>query len=120
MDERERGGVLCDGGVVCGVPCMLCMTCLESLSPCDVCLCVCMCLQTVLTLTVPMLLPPCLTLSPLCLSTPLPHAFLTLSQQCEMQGDVTSQRRWEAYDKLGTFFIYVIGTIMVIQVGGCD
>ncbi len=37
--------------------------------------------------------------------------------QCEMQGDVTSQRRWEAYDKLGTFAIYVIGTILVIQVG---
>lgn len=35
----------------------------------------------------------------------------------EMQGDVTSQRRWEAYDKLGTFAIYVIGTILVIQVG---
>jgi len=35
-----------------------------------------------------------------------------------MQGDVTSQRRWEAYDKLGTFAIYVIGTILVIQVGG--
>jgi hypothetical protein len=34
----------------------------------------------------------------------------------EMQGDVTSQRRWEAYDKLGTFAIYVIGTILVIQV----
>jgi hypothetical protein len=34
-----------------------------------------------------------------------------------MQGDVTSQRRWEAYDKLGTFAIYVVGTILVIQVG---
>jgi hypothetical protein len=33
-----------------------------------------------------------------------------------MQGDVTSQRRWEAYDKLGTFGIYVIGTVLVIQV----
>lgn len=39
-----------------------------------------------------------------------------LRLQCEMQGDVTSQRRWEAYDKLGTFAIYVIGTILVIQV----
>lgn len=34
-----------------------------------------------------------------------------------MQGDITSQRRWEAYDKLGTFGIYVMGVILVIQVG---
>lgn len=43
--------------------------------------------------------------------------------QCEMQGDVTSQRRWEAYDKLGTFAIYVVSFILVIQVGrlgDCD
>ena len=32
---------------------------------------------------------------------------------------MTSQRRWEAYDKLGTFAIYVISTILVIQVGVC-
>jgi MscS family membrane protein len=38
--------------------------------------------------------------------------------QCEMQGDVTSQRRWEAYDKLGTFATYVITVILSIQVGG--
>lgn len=37
--------------------------------------------------------------------------------QCEMQGDVTSQRRWEAYDKLGTFATYVITVILSIQVG---
>jgi len=42
--------------------------------------------------------------------------WLHMLPQCEMQGDVTSQRRWEAYDKLGTFAIYVIGTVLVIQV----
>lgn len=46
----------------------------------------------------------------------VPSVFWSLLQM-EMQGDVTSQRRWEAYDKLGTFAIYVIGTILVIQVG---
>jgi hypothetical protein len=34
----------------------------------------------------------------------------------EMTGDVTSQRRWEAYDKLGTFGIYAIGIVLAIQV----
>lgn len=47
----------------------------------------------------------------------VPCALRSVRLQCEMQGDVTSQRRWEAYDKLGTFAIYVIGTILVIQVG---
>jgi hypothetical protein len=37
--------------------------------------------------------------------------------QWEMQGNVTSQRRWEAYDKLGTFAIYAITFVMSIQVG---
>lgn len=39
-----------------------------------------------------------------------------LDKQCEMQGDVTSQRRWEAYDKLGTFGIYAVSVVLVIQV----
>lgn len=51
------------------------------------------------------------------LCAPPPRHAATPTPQCEMQGDVTSQRRWEAYDKLGTFAIYVIGTILVIQVG---
>jgi hypothetical protein len=38
--------------------------------------------------------------------------------QCEMQGNVTSQRRWEAYDKLGTFAIYTFTIFLSIQVGG--
>jgi hypothetical protein len=33
-----------------------------------------------------------------------------------LTGDVTSQRRWEAYDKLGTFGIYAIGIVLAIQV----
>ena len=40
--------------------------------------------------------------------------------QCEMQGNVTIQRRWEAYDKLGTFAIYVITTILSIQALGLE
>jgi hypothetical protein len=40
--------------------------------------------------------------------------------QMEMQGDVTSQRRWEAYDKLGTFGIYAIGIVLAIQVRPCQ
>jgi MscS family membrane protein len=38
--------------------------------------------------------------------------------QCEMQGDVTSQRRWEAYDKLGPFATYGVTVVLSIQVGG--
>jgi hypothetical protein len=34
-----------------------------------------------------------------------------------MQGNVTTQRRWEAYDKLGTFAIYVFTIFLSIQVG---
>ncbi|KAI8470017.1 MAG: Mechanosensitive ion channel-domain-containing protein [Monoraphidium minutum] len=37
--------------------------------------------------------------------------------QYEMQGNVTSQRRWEAYDKLGTFAIYTLTIILSIQAG---
>lgn len=41
-----------------------------------------------------------------------------------MKGDVTTQRRWEAYDKLGTFVIYVMSFVLGIQSigleGGCD
>jgi len=36
--------------------------------------------------------------------------------QCEMQGDVTSQRRWEAYDKLASFAIYAVSIVVGIQV----
>lgn len=40
--------------------------------------------------------------------------------QAEMQGNVTRQRRWEAYEKLGTFGIYTITFFLSIQVGrGC-
>lgn len=35
-----------------------------------------------------------------------------------MQGDITSQRRWEAYDKLGTFAIYAVSVVVGIQVRG--
>jgi hypothetical protein len=38
--------------------------------------------------------------------------------QSEMQGNITSQRRWEAYDKLGTFAIYVFTIFLSIQVQG--
>ncbi len=37
-----------------------------------------------------------------------------------MQGDVTSQRRWEAYDKLGTFAIYTVSIVMGIQALGLE
>jgi len=39
--------------------------------------------------------------------------------QSEMQGNVTSQRRWEAYDKLGTFAIYALTIFLTIQVRVC-
>lgn len=37
-----------------------------------------------------------------------------------MQGNITSQRRWEAYDKLGTFAIYTVGTVLGIQALGLE
>ncbi|KAF6255019.1 Mechanosensitive ion channel-domain-containing protein [Scenedesmus sp. NREL 46B-D3] len=40
--------------------------------------------------------------------------------QMELQGDITSQRRWEAYDKLGTFGIYAIGLVLAIQALGLE
>lgn len=40
--------------------------------------------------------------------------------QSEMNGDVTAQRRWEAYDKLGTFVIYSITLVLGIQALGLE
>ncbi|GIL65669.1 hypothetical protein Vafri_19341 [Volvox africanus] len=40
--------------------------------------------------------------------------------QSEMNGDVTAQRRWEAYDKLGTFIIYTITFVLGIQALGLE
>ena len=40
--------------------------------------------------------------------------------QMEMQGNVTSQRRWEAYDKLGTFAIYALTFFLAIQALGLE
>ncbi len=40
--------------------------------------------------------------------------------QSEMAGDVTSQRRWEAYDKLGTFVIYAVTFVLGIQALGLE
>ncbi|GIM15846.1 hypothetical protein Vretimale_18540 [Volvox reticuliferus] len=40
--------------------------------------------------------------------------------QSEMNGDVTAQRRWEAYDKLGTFVIYTITFVLGIQALGLE
>ncbi|KXZ55407.1 hypothetical protein GPECTOR_3g59 [Gonium pectorale] len=40
--------------------------------------------------------------------------------QSEMNGDVTAQRRWEAYDKLGTFVIYAITFVLGIQALGLE
>jgi hypothetical protein len=37
-----------------------------------------------------------------------------------MQGNVTSQRRWEAYDKLGTFAIYALTIVLTIQALGLE
>ncbi|GIL65671.1 hypothetical protein Vafri_19341 [Volvox africanus] len=37
-----------------------------------------------------------------------------------MNGDVTAQRRWEAYDKLGTFIIYTITFVLGIQALGLE
>lgn len=37
-----------------------------------------------------------------------------------MNGDVTAQRRWEAYDKLGTFVIYAITFVLGIQALGLE
>lgn len=38
----------------------------------------------------------------------------------EMAGDVTTQRRWEAYDKLGTFIIYAVTFVLGIQALGLE
>ncbi|GBF96207.1 small conductance mechanosensitive ion channel [Raphidocelis subcapitata] len=40
--------------------------------------------------------------------------------QCEMQGNPTSQRRWEAYDKLATFGIYTLTIFFSIQALGLE
>eukprot|EP00798_Chlamydomonas_sp_ICE-L_P011587 gene11587-34289_t len=40
--------------------------------------------------------------------------------QAEMKGDVTAQRRWEAYDKLGSFVIYVMSFVLGIQAIGLE
>jgi len=40
--------------------------------------------------------------------------------QAEMKGDVTSQRRWEAYDKMGSFIIYVMSFVLGIQSIGLE
>eukprot|EP00195_Chlamydomonas_chlamydogama_P016583 CAMPEP_0202913296 /NCGR_PEP_ID=MMETSP1392-20130828/60112_1 /ASSEMBLY_ACC=CAM_ASM_000868 /TAXON_ID=225041 /ORGANISM="Chlamydomonas chlamydogama, Strain SAG 11-48b" /LENGTH=714 /DNA_ID=CAMNT_0049604509 /DNA_START=272 /DNA_END=2416 /DNA_ORIENTATION=- len=40
--------------------------------------------------------------------------------QAEMKGDITAQRRWEAYDKLGTFVIYVMSFVLGIQAIGLE
>lgn len=40
--------------------------------------------------------------------------------QSEMAGDITSQRRWEAYDKLGTFVIYAVTFVLGIQALGLE
>jgi len=40
--------------------------------------------------------------------------------QAEMKGDATSQRRWEAYDKLGTFVIFVMSIVLGIQAMGLE
>ena len=40
--------------------------------------------------------------------------------QSEMKGDLTQQRRWEAYDKLGAFVIYVLTFVLGIQAMGLD
>ncbi|KAL6751057.1 Mechanosensitive ion channel-domain-containing protein [Haematococcus lacustris] len=40
--------------------------------------------------------------------------------QAEVKGDVTLQRRWEAYDKLGTFVIYVMSFVLGIQAIGLE
>lgn len=37
-----------------------------------------------------------------------------------MKGDATSQRRWEAYDKLGTFVIFVMSIVLGIQAMGLE
>jgi hypothetical protein len=37
-----------------------------------------------------------------------------------MKGDVTTQRRWEAYDKLGTFVIYTMSFVLGIQALGLE
>ncbi len=37
-----------------------------------------------------------------------------------MKGDTTQQRRWEAYDKLGTFVIYALSFVLAIQAIGLE
>jgi hypothetical protein len=37
-----------------------------------------------------------------------------------MKGDVTTQRRWEAYDKLGTFVVYVMTFVLGVQAIGLE
>lgn len=37
-----------------------------------------------------------------------------------MKGDVTVQRRWEAYDKLGSFVVYVVSFVLTIQAIGLE
>ncbi|GAX82316.1 hypothetical protein CEUSTIGMA_g9745.t1 [Chlamydomonas eustigma] len=40
--------------------------------------------------------------------------------EAEMKGDLTQQRRWEAYDKLGAFVIYVLTFVLGIQAIGLE
>lgn len=37
-----------------------------------------------------------------------------------MKGDMTQQRRWEAYDKLGAFVIYALTFVLGIQAIGLE
>ena len=55
--------------------------------------------------------------------TPNPFApprSLTPLLQSEMKGDLTQQRRWEAYDKLGAFVIYALTFVLGIQAIGLE
>jgi hypothetical protein len=55
-----------------------------------------------------------------CASSLRPPPRRACAAQYEMQGDVTSQRRWEAYDKLGTFGIYALSVVVGIQALGLE
>ena len=37
-----------------------------------------------------------------------------------MKGDVTTQRRWEAYDKLATFVVYAVTMVLGVQAIGLE
>ncbi len=65
-------------------------------------------------------LPPCCHMLTPCFPPPRRPPPPARCPQAEMKGDTTQQRRWEAYDKLGTFIIYALSFVLAIQAIGLE